>query len=462
MRLLIERGANAKTDGTAVLDAALRTDCSACVNLVIEAVDPRALGNSLISQAQMGRSATVKFLLERSADVSATNAIGFTSLMAACDTDASSAEVVQLLLDAGADVNAVTSDGRTALRLAKRRNNKTILDLLLKAGAKEEPGMPAVTTVFATAAKKTNSVSSAILKSLPLLQKSDAAFVRGSGCGSCHNNSLTAMTVSTARKAGIAVNESTARGQLEWMANYAELFRETALRGSFNGGPDAVSYILTGMAAENYTPDAATDAFAYFLKGTQMPNGQWNVTAARPPLEYSEISTTAASIRSLATFAPKPHREEYANAVRRAAAWLIEAQPYGTEERAFQLLGIKWAGVDVRLDSVKSKAAALIAEQKPDGGWAPLPGMQSDAYATGQALVALHEAGALSSHAAAYKRGVQFLLQAQLDDGSWHVTTRSTSTQPYFESGFPHGKDQFISIAASNWATMALIFATLN
>jgi hypothetical protein len=40
------------------------------------------------------------------------------------------------------------------------------------------------------------------------------------------------------------------------------------------------------------------------------------------------------------------------------------------------------------------------------------------------------------------------------------VTSRSTPVQPYFESGFPHGKDQFISIAASNWATMALILAT--
>src|SRR5437868_1575790 len=92
----------------------------------------------------------------------------------------------------------------------------------------------------------------------------------------------------------------------------------------------------------------------------------------------------------------------------------------------------------------------------------PLPGMPSNAYATGQALVALHEAGALSAGAAAYKRAVQYLLQTQLNDGSWHATTRATPAQPYFESGFPHGKDQFISIAASNWATMALIFAAPN
>jgi hypothetical protein len=29
--------------------------------------------------------------------------------------------------------------------------------------------------------------------------------------------------------------------------------------------------------------------------------------------------------------------------------------------------------------------------------------------------------------------------------------------QPYFESGFPHGRSQFISCAATCWATMALV-----
>ena len=55
-----------------------------------------------------------------------------------------------------------------------------------------------------------------------------------------------------------------------------------------------------------------------------------------------------------------------------------------------------------------------------------------------------------------YQRGVGFLLKTQLDDGSWHVRSRSKPFQLYFESGFPHGKDQFISVAASGWATTAL------
>ena len=59
-----------------------------------------------------------------------------------------------------------------------------------------------------------------------------------------------------------------------------------------------------------------------------------------------------------------------------------------------------------------------------------------------------------------YQRGLKFLLASQLEDGSWHVRSRSKPFQTYYESGFPHGKDQFISMAASSWATLALLFAS--
>src|SRR5215471_6888860 len=55
------------------------------------------------------------------------------------------------------------------------------------------------------------------------------------------------------------------------------------------------------------------------------------------------------------------------------------------------------------------------------------------------------------------QRGVRYLVRSQMEDGSWLVRTRSPSFQPYFESDFPHGYDQFISAAASNWAVMALL-----
>jgi hypothetical protein len=86
--------------------------------------------------------------------------------------------------------------------------------------------------------------------------------------------------------------------------------------------------------------------------------------------------------------------------------------------------------------------------------------MASDAYATGQALVALSESAQVAVTDSAYKRGVQYLISNQRADGSWHVKSRAIPFQPYFESSFPHGTDQWISAAATNWASMALIRAT--
>lgn len=83
--------------------------------------------------------------------------------------------------------------------------------------------------------------------------------------------------------------------------------------------------------------------------------------------------------------------------------------------------------------------------------------VKSDAYATGQSLVAPNQAGGLPVGHPAYRRGVRFLVDEQNEDGSWHVATRRKFPGiPHFESGFPYGEDQFISYAASAWATMAL------
>ena len=59
----------------------------------------------------------------------------------------------------------------------------------------------------------------------------------------------------------------------------------------------------------------------------------------------------------------------------------------------------------------------------------------------------------------AYRKGLAFLIAGQGDDGTWRVASRSKAFQPYFESGFPHGKDQFISMAGSSWAVTALALA---
>src|SRR5262249_622062 len=155
------------------------------------------------------------------------------------------------------------------------------------------------------------------------------------------NNTLTAMTIATARKKGFRLDDQTARKQVAAIASYIEGWRERALQGvGIPGDSDTVSYILGGLAAENHPPDAATDALARYLKQKQSPDGGWSIFAHRPPLESSDFEVPAASLRAIRAYAPKPHRAEYEKAVRLAADWLTKAQPKSTEDRAFQLLGL--------------------------------------------------------------------------------------------------------------------------
>ena len=51
---------------------------------------------------------------------------------------------------------------------------------------------------------------------------------------------------------------------------------------------------------------------------------------------------------------------------------------------------------------------------------------------------------------------VEYLMRARGKDGTWFVRTRAIPSNPYFESGFPHGRSQFISYAATCHAVIAL------
>lgn len=84
---------------------------------------------------------------------------------------------------------------------------------------------------------------------------------------------------------------------------------------------------------------------------------------------------------------------------------------------------------------------------------------ESDAYATGQSLYALLETGAITPADRIYARGAAYLLRTQRPDGSWLVRSRVFPFQPLKESGFPHGRDQWISASGTSWAAMALTAA---
>jgi ankyrin repeat protein/mono/diheme cytochrome c family protein len=454
-RLLIDRGADVKRAGPAPLGLALRAQCMKCVEAVLGKMDREALTAAMVvGSPPFGPALATDFLLEQGADINARDAEGRTLLMLAAASDAMPVDVVKALLAKNADVNARTARGETALGLAKRHGNTPVVELLVRAGAVDAAPASGPSAQPAPAA----SPRGAIERTLPLIQQNDVAFLKKAGCVSCHNNTLTAATVAAARAGGFRVDEAIARQQLETIGAYIETWRERALQGvAIPGDADTVSYILLGLAAEKYPATAATEAMAFVLKRQQTADGRWRILASRPPIESSDIEVTALSMRALQVYAPAAGRAAYQQAVARAAAWLRDATPHSTEEQAFRLLGLAWSGAEKA--TIDAAARTLVANQRSDGGWAQIATLTSDAYATGEALVALTQSGAVAVTSPIYKRGVEFLLKTQYADGSWFVRSRAIPLQPHFESGFPYGRDQFISAAATNWATQALIAA---
>ncbi len=452
IQALLKGGVDLKHTGDAV-GLALWSRCLPCALQLVKGAQPDELHFPLELLSRLGDEPGVEFLLDHGADPKAVGMHGRTPLMYAAASDTIPLPIVKALVGRGADINVKSVSAESAIGFARLSGDTPVVTWLVAAGA-TPPGVPAYSP---PAAAPCTSPRSAIERSVPLLQRSDLSFLKKAGCVSCHNNMLTAMTVSRARKK-IGVDEDVARTQLSSIAIYLDAWRERLLQNiGLPGDADGASYLLLGLAAENYPPSPATDAAARFLASRQLSDGSWRIVEHRPPLESSDIEVTAVSMRALQVYAPKARQRLYGSSIQLAATWLSTAQPRTNEDRALRLLGLSWGGATNQ--AIRTAAQPLLDEQRADGGWAQIPTLPTDAYATGQALVALLESGAITASSAAFARGVQFLQSTQLADGSWYVKSRAAPFQPYFESGFPHHQDQWISDAATNWATMALTHA---
>jgi ankyrin repeat protein len=394
----------------------------------------------------------VRVLLERGANPNAHGSGGVTPLMAAAAAQWQDPAVIDALLAKGASVNARDESGRSALDWALLQGETATARKLRAAGA---PASPA--TASPSPVTNPRSPHDAVHKAVELLLPAGPAFFKQSGgCISCHHNSLPALAARLALNRKVAVDPGLAAHHAKAaMATWRPMQEKMAVGASSIPGLIAnLSYEMIALAEEGFRRDFVTDAAALALLRLQRSNGGWALADPRPPL--GDVLWTALCVRALQVYAPPALLPQRDAAIRRAIGYLREVEPRGTQDEAFTLLGLRWASASEA--AVMSLRTRLLASQRDDGGWAQLPTMRSDAYATGEALYALSTAGVKPS-APAYRRGVAYLLKTQLPDGSWFVPTRGLAFQPYQETGFSHGKSQFISAAATSWAVIALTAA---
>ena len=309
-----------------------------------------------------------------------------------------------------------------------------------------------------------SELRSAVERALPLIQKGAVGHRENRTCFACHNQGIAILAMTTARSRGFAIDEPELERQLTFIADFLSRNRESYLQGKGQGGQvDTAGYALLSLELGLWRPDSTTSAVTEYLLLYQKDADHFRANSKRPPSEASPFTTTYVGLRGLQAFATPDQRDRAAARIDQIREWLVKTPAADTEDRVFRLHGLSAAGAPS--EAIAAAAEELAGKQRDDGGWAqldsgePTEATQSDAYATGTALVALHQAGGMPTSDERYQRGLRYLLEHQLPDGSWHVKSRSKPFQAYFETGFPHGNDQFISAAASAWATTALALA---
>ena len=493
VRLLLDAGAKAddfpkSNDPRATdLPAGLRTplmwaahhnDVRMVRLLLDHGADPNQstyFGNPLSHACWNDGFEAAELLIDRGANVNARDAVAdFTPLHWAAGNETLHPHLVKLLLGSGADPNAAGGEPvgafglvpQTPRLIAEKRGRTAIVDALVAAGAKDQPPPEPIATPKRALPVELNdsTIITSAEKALAALQttaaKSREAVLRHASkqnCVTCHQQSLPMAAVGKARNRSIRFDQDAAREQINLLLNSGNRYDnpELVVQTVFRPDPAlSFGYRLFGFVAEGVPASAMTDGRVHHLVTIQASDGRWINDMPRPPIDSSDVTATALAILAIKSYGWQGRKEEFAASIEHARRWLWTVSAETNEEATFQLLGLHWAGESDEM--LTCLVRSLRQQQRKDGGWAQLPMLESDAYATGQALYTLAQCAKDPMTDPAWWRGLRFLLETQEDDGTWHVARRAFPFQPTMTSGFPHHRDSWISAAATSWAVLAL------
>jgi ankyrin repeat protein len=395
----------------------------------------------LLMAAAFGPPEAAKALLDAGAKIDSQDYRGFTPLMLAVGTDRYDRRMVNLVLSHGADLRPTNHDGETALDWAYKFADPEVIRSL--GGTPKDLAKPVRLSYELPDAR------TAIVRSIHLLDSTSDQFFKKTGCFACHEQPPAEFAAAGARAKGIPVDENASHNRIQQIAS---TINPVALEGvAALGGADNNLYSVEALVRAGYAPNRITDFLAANLAASQGGDGGWHLPGySRSPLQDSDFSRTAMAMRALKTYGTPGRAGEMKQRMERGKQWLMHAEPVILEDMDMRLVGVAAAGASAA--ELRKIAEPILALQRSDGGWAQRQAFPSDAYATGMTVWALNEAGVMRPDA----RAVKFLLGTQSADGSWHVASRATKFQQYFESGFPYEHDQWISTMATGWAANAL------
>ena len=315
------------------------------------------------------------------------------------------------------------------------------------------------------------NIESATRRGLARVTKAASDWQTHRTCFSCHHQTLPMLAALEGAKVGVPIDQAWLKSQADTTHLYFEERIDLMEKGDHvPGGAATTGFGFWALMLDQRPSDATTIAMVNYLlqiqgaksskdrplnKPPSVDDGRWLASCRRAPMQASMIGDTVLVLIGIDKYATAEQRERVAVARAAAEKWLAQVPLRNQQDRLWRLWGLHHLGGD---ESVKRDVLdAIFQAQNEDGGWSESKDrLASDPYSTGQTLFMLLKSGTKAEHPAIL-RARDTLLATQHDDGSWlaesHVTFKA---QTYFENGDPHGEHQFLSTAATAWATAGL------
>jgi len=311
--------------------------------------------------------------------------------------------------------------------------------------------LPAIASAEEPRPKQTK-VDAAIDRGLEFLVKDAVAWKKEHNCASCHHAALVVWSLREAKQRGHAVDEPFLTEYTKWVAESGDgktsVQRPAGVPKALNAKAVWFALALGANSKLDATTQKGLDLLLKTVKGDQTENGSWaSWPETRPPI----FGNSDESMTALALLALLPAAGEDMKAVRdKGVKWLSETKT-DNDPQSIAMRLVLWKRLGRPAKEWEPLVRDIKARQNADGGWSQAKGMGSDAWATGQALYALAEAG-IKPDDEVISRGQTFLVKTQREDGSWPMTSRPMT---------PGGKEAkggvAITGAGSAWAILGLV-----
>jgi len=331
--------------------------------------------------------------------------------------------------------------------------------------ADEPAAVPADAPAATIAPATSDQIHQTVDRAITYIQAESGAWLNTRRCAACHHVPMPMWALAEAERQGYAIDKKFLFETTEKVLGSEENMKASGLvddptkpadtrpqaRG-LNMGLPFLAVAARALSSLEAGQQQSLQLIADRIVEKQQPDGSWEFFPGlrRPPINENQASDAVWILLALQGETGPEASAAQREALAKGMAWYESATiPNDPQDKVFKLL-LAFRNGRTRAE-LQTKLDELVALQRPDGGWAQLADLKSDAYSTGQTLYILSLAGYTATQPE-IKRAIDFLVATQKPDGSWPMLSRSTP------DGSPGSSKLLtpITCAAASWATLGL------